>query len=100
ALADLRNPRVLDAGCGLGGTTFYLHADRGGRYDGITLSADQRARAEREALRRGVADACRFHVRSYDDDLRALAPDGVDLVIAIESLAHAPDPPRPLAHLA
>ena len=93
-------PRVVDAGCGLGGTIFYLHRRLGGTYDGLTLSATQRARAEREAKRRGVEEACRFHLRSYDDDLQALVPDGADLIVAIESLAHSPEPSRSIANLA
>ena len=102
ALERLSAPRVIDAGSGLGGTTFYLHARVGGRYDGITLSPTQRERAEREARRRGaaVADACRFHVRSYDADVRDLVPEGADLIVAIESLAHSPDPAKTIAHLA
>ena len=93
-------PRVVDAGCGLGGTIFYLHRRLGGAYDGLTLSSTQRARAEREAKRRGIADACRFHLRSYDDNLQTLAPEGADLIVAIESLAHSPEPSRSIANLA
>ncbi len=93
-------PRVVDAGCGLGGTIFYLHRRLGGAYDGLTLSPTQRAHAEREAKRRGVAGACRFHLRSYHDDLRALVPDGADLIVAIESLAHALPPESAIANLA
>ena len=84
---------VLDAGCGLGGTTFFLQACLGGRYRGITLSPDQAARATAEAARRGLSAMCHFAVRSYHDDLADLLPDGADLIVAIESLAHAPDPP-------
>ena len=97
ALGPLHDPHVIDAGCGLGGTSFYLHGRIGGRYDGITLSPSQH---ERAARRRGVADACRFHVRSYDDDLSDLVPDGAELIVAIESLAHSPDPARTIANLA
>jgi SAM-dependent methyltransferase len=100
ALPGLLDPRAIDAGCGLGGTTFYLQARLGGRFDGVTLSPSQRGRAERAAHRRGVADSCRFHLYSFDDDLRAIAPDGADLVVAIESLAHAPNPRRTIANLA
>lgn len=98
--APLAQPRVLDAGCGLGGTTFFLHDALGGRYVGITLSEGQRSRAAAEAQRRGVAASCRFAVRSYDADLRDLLPSGADLVVAIESLAHAPDPTATIARLA
>jgi cyclopropane fatty-acyl-phospholipid synthase-like methyltransferase len=100
ALGSIANPRVIDAGCGFGGTVFYLQARLGGRYDGLTLSRVQQARATREAARRALPDACRFHVRSYDGDLRNLVPEGADLVICIESLAHAPEPARSIANLA
>jgi SAM-dependent methyltransferase len=98
-------PRVLDAGCGLGGTIFFWRAQRGGSYDGLTLSPEQHRRATREAARRGVADTCRFHIRSY----QAPIPQGAntpgslagpfDAVIAIESLAHSPDPVATIANL-
>lgn len=83
------NPRVLDAGCGLGGTIFRWQEHVGGTYDGLTLSPEQQRRASEEAVRRGVSDACHFHLRSYHDPLTAPARDAV---IAIESLAHSPDP--------
>ncbi len=100
ALGPLDAPRVIDAGCGLGGTAFYLHARLGGLYDGITLSAEQRDRADKAAHKRGVANACRFHVRSYDHDLSNLVGEGADLVVAIESLAHSPDPANTIRNLA
>ena len=92
--------QALDAGCGLGGTIFALHAARGGRYLGITLSPTQCQRATAEAQRRGVDGACRFAVHDYDAPLDGLIPDGVDLIVAIESLAHSPDPARTLGRLA
>jgi SAM-dependent methyltransferase len=100
AIEGFRPERILDAGCGLGGTVFHLHDRIGGRYDGITLSPTQRERAEREARRRGVGDACRFHLRSYDAPLDDLVPEGADLIVAIESLAHSPDPARTIGNLA
>jgi SAM-dependent methyltransferase len=100
ALPGLASPRVIDAGCGLGGTTFYLQERLGGRYDGVTLSPTQRARAESAARRRGVSESCHFHLHSFDDDLGAVAREGADLIVAIESLAHSPDPPRTIANLA
>lgn len=92
--------RVLDAGSGLGGTAFFLHSHLGGRYVGVTLSPRQCERATNEAKRRGLSAACRFTVRSYDDDLRDVLPEGADLIVAIESLAHAPRPAGTVAHLA
>jgi len=90
----------LDAGCGVGGTIFAVHARRGGRYVGITLSPAQCERATAEAHRRGLAAACRFAVRDYDAPLEDLTPDGVDVIVAIESLAHAPDPAATIHRLA
>ena len=79
--------RVLDAGCGFGGTVFHWHRRAGGRYEGVTLSRVQCGVAQGEARRRGVAEDCRFHLRSYDAPL-----DGTyDVIVAIESLIHAPD---------
>lgn len=89
-------PRVLDAGCGLGGTVFRWHARVGGCYDGLTVSPEQQRRATAEALRRGAAEACRFHLRNYHDPI--LGP--YDAVIAIESLAHSPDPTAAVGNFA
>ncbi len=89
-------PRVLDAGCGFGGTMFDWHRRAGGRYDGLTLSKVQVDVAERHARKRGIEDACRFHLRSYD---APLLPE-YDAAVAIESLIHAPDLDRTIANLA
>ena len=90
---------VLDAGCGLGGTLLFLHARLGDRGLGITLSPEQAARATGAAATRGASQAVRFAVRDFDAPLVDLLPDGVDLIVAIESLAHAPDPMATLARL-
>lgn len=100
ATATADGPTTLDAGCGLGGTAFFLHAHLGGRAVGITLSPDQAARATAEAARRGLEGTCRFAVRDYDAPLDDLLPDGADIVVAIESLAHAPDPAATVGRLA
>jgi SAM-dependent methyltransferase len=89
-------PRVLDAGCGFGGTMFYWHGRVGGRYDGLTLSKVQVDVAERRARGLGIADACRLHLRSYDAPLER----EYDAVVAIESMIHAPDLDRTVANLA
>lgn len=92
-------PTVLDAGCGLGGTSMFLHTHLGGPVVGLTLSPEQAARATAEAARRGIGASCRFVVRSYDAPLDDLLPGGADLIVAIESLAHAPDPAQTLGRL-
>jgi cyclopropane fatty-acyl-phospholipid synthase-like methyltransferase len=80
-------PRVLDAGCGFGGTIFHWHSRMGGSYDGLTLSRVQLRVARREARRRGIDADCRFHLQSYDAPIAGT----FDAVVAIESLIHSRD---------
>jgi SAM-dependent methyltransferase len=89
-------PRVLDAGCGFGGTIFHWHERIGGVYDGLTLSRVQLRVARREAHRRGTEQSCRFHLKSYD----APIDERYDAVVAIESLVHAPDINHTVSNLA
>jgi SAM-dependent methyltransferase len=81
--------QVCDLGCGVGGTLFHL-APRwpDAALAGITISATQRERAEREAHRRGFERRCRF----VQGDFTASPEQGqppADLAIAIESHVHA-----------
>jgi cyclopropane-fatty-acyl-phospholipid synthase len=89
-------PLVLDAGCGFGGTIFHWHERIGGTYDGLTLSRVQLRVARREAERRGIDTACRFHLQSYDAPLAG----SYDAVTSIESLVHAPDLNHTISNLA
>lgn len=96
-VADRPPARIFDAGCGLGGTALWLAARFGATAEGATLSARQVEFANAEAARRGLADRCRFRMASYDD---ALPDRRYDLIVAVESLAHSPDPAASLANLA
>jgi SAM-dependent methyltransferase len=89
-------PRVLDAGCGFGGTIFHWHSRIGGTYDGLTLSRVQLRVAQREARRRGIGTMCRFHLQSYDSPVA----ESYDAVVAIESLMHSPDVKKTIPNLA
>jgi Cyclopropane fatty acid synthase and related methyltransferases len=89
-------PRVLDAGCGFGGTIFHWHHRLGGSYDGLTLSRVQLRVAQREARRRGIDRDCRFHLQSYD----APVAGTYDAVVAIESLIHSRDLSTTIPNLA
>ncbi len=90
ALPPLIGPRVLDAGCGLGGTMIDLASRVGGSYVGLTISEQQAAVGRRAAERAGFGASIEIQVRSYDTP-----PAGpFDLVVAIESLAHSPEPAR------
>jgi cyclopropane fatty-acyl-phospholipid synthase-like methyltransferase len=95
--ADLSpKPRVLDAGCGFGGTIFHWHSRLGGSYDGLTLSRVQLRVARREARRRGIDADCRFHLQSYDAPISGT----YDAVVAIESLIHSRDLNTTISNLA
>jgi SAM-dependent methyltransferase len=85
-----RSPRVLDAGCGLGGTMLALRERWGGDYTGVTLSGAQASIAGSAIAAAGRARDVRVRVGSYDNP-----PDGpFDVVMAIESLVHSADPAK------
>ncbi|MBL8805522.1 MAG: methyltransferase domain-containing protein [Rhodospirillales bacterium] len=96
ALSSRPPGRLLDAGCGLGGTSFYFAQRFETVCDGVTLSPAQADAASQAAAARGLADRCRFRVASYDAPTEAR----YDLIVAIESLAHSADPAASLANLA
>ena len=79
--------RVLDAGCGLGGSSLWLARERGARVVGIALGADQVAFAQRDADRRGLSGQVRFLAADYT--ATPFAPASFDVVWAQESLCHA-----------
>ena len=81
-------PRLLDAGCGLGGTMLMFAVAREATCVGVTLSESQAAAANAAADRAGLSTRVHALVRSYDDP----PPGPFDLVVAIESLAHSIDP--------
>lgn len=83
-----RFDRVLDAGCGVGGSALYLARRFGCRVVGLTLSDRQAASARRNAERFGVADRTAFVVGDY---MSAPFPSGAfDVVWALESACYAP----------
>lgn len=84
-----RADTVLDAGCGVGGSSIYLARNIGCRVQGITLSEKQVKSCRRNAEAHGVGHLARFDRRNY------LATDfpeeSFDVVWAIESVCYAPE---------
>ena len=80
---------VLDAGCGIGGSSIWLAKHRGCRAKGITVSADQVGHAKKNARRHGVAEQVDFEVSDF---LKTPFPDETfDVVWAVESSCYAVD---------
>lgn len=80
--------RVLDAGCGVGGTAFWLAQNRGARVQGITIVPSQVFRARRSAAsrkERRASFSCQDYCRT------AFADETFDVVWAQESVCHADD---------
>ncbi len=90
ARTDLRRgDRVLDAGCGVGGSALWMAREIGVEVVGIDLVEGQVRRARRNARRHGVADRATFE---RQDITRTAFPDeSFDVVWAIESACHVPD---------
>jgi tocopherol O-methyltransferase len=81
--------RVLDAGCGVGGSSQWLARERGARVVGINLVRRQLAEARRFARRRGLSDRVSFVPADFTR--LPFAPASFDVVWAVESLCHAAD---------
>ncbi|KAJ0970920.1 hypothetical protein J5N97_018879 [Dioscorea zingiberensis] len=90
--------RVVDVGCGIGGSSRYLAKKYGAQCQGITLSSVQAQRAQALAVAEGLADKVSFKVA---DALDQPFPDGhFDLVWSMESGEHMPDKTKFLSELA
>lgn len=87
--AELGRPaRLLDLGCGVGGTATWLAERRDVSILGVTNSRVQAAAAQQRARRFGLDDRCRFLLA----DFTSLPPLGkFDGGYAIESFIHAGD---------
>lgn len=92
-----RDTVVLDAGCGVGGSSIWLALERGADVTGITLDAGQVALARKFAAERR-AESARFEARDFE--ATGFAPSSFDVVWNLESLCHAPSPAAYAAHVA
>lgn len=85
----LPTDRVLDAGCGIGGSCLYLAEKIGCTCIGITLSEKQVAKARRLAKEKGLDDKVSFKAMSYLNT--EFANDYFDVVWGLESICYAED---------
>ena len=79
--------KILDAGCGIGGSTIWMAKQHGNQVTGITISAKQADYARQHAKRHGVAELVNFEVADF---CATPFPDAsFDVVWALESSCHA-----------
>jgi tocopherol O-methyltransferase len=90
-LADLAQidttKRVLDAGCGVGGSSIWLAKERGAQVVGITLVESQVKDAEKTIEKEGLTDKIQFQIADYCHTHYENA--SFDVVWAVESQCHA-----------
>ncbi len=84
--------RVLDVGCGMGGSSLYLAREHGCRVTGVTLSPFQRRWARWAARRRRLSDRVEF--RCDDAEAIEFADSSFDVVWSIECTEHLFDKKR------
>jgi tocopherol O-methyltransferase len=78
---------VLDAGCGVGGSSIYLAKKIGCRCVGITLSEAQAEKANRIAVTRNAHHLVTFQAMSYMNT--SFADNTFDIVWGLESICYA-----------
>ena len=81
-----RSARVLDIGCGLGGSAFWLADQFDCTVTGMTISPVQARMANKKATARGLSDRVQFQVK--DANQWQPEPESVDMVWIMESSEH------------
>ncbi len=84
-----RGDMVLDAGCGIGGSTIWLAKNVGARVVGLNIDRMQIQVAKRMSQERGIGDLVRFVVGDFT---KTAFPDrSFDVVWGLESVCYAED---------
>lgn len=84
-----QSDRVLDAGCGVGGSSIYLAQTTGCTVTGITLSERQVQQANSNAQKKGVTGLVDFRVMNYS--ATKFPDNSFDVVWGCESICYADD---------
>ena len=79
--------RVLDAGCGVGGSSIWLAREVGAEVMGISVNEMQVGLARELARERGIADRVSFVVGDFT--ATGLADDSFDVIWGLESICYA-----------
>ena len=84
-----RGAKVLDIGCGVGGSALWLADQFGCQVTGMTISPVQAGMATRKAKKRGLSKTVRFEVT--DANQWKPEPESFDVVWIMESSEHFPN---------
>jgi len=79
--------KILDAGCGTGGSSIWLATNFKVHIVGITISQKQLEQAQKLAKKNKVEDQVTFLLRDYLET--GFKDDSFDVIWAIESVCHA-----------
>jgi cyclopropane fatty-acyl-phospholipid synthase-like methyltransferase len=86
-MADIKPHHVvLDAGCGVGGSSIYVSKKIGCHTIGITLSSKQVDLAKQNASKNGVENVTEFYEMDYTNT--SFADNSFDIIWAIETICH------------
>jgi tocopherol O-methyltransferase len=89
-MAEIKNGElILDAGCGVGGSSIFLAQTYGCHVTGITLSPKQVQTAQSKAIQAGVQHQTVFQVADYT--CTEFPSNTFDVIWGIESVCHAVD---------
>lgn len=89
ALDIKKGDKVLDAGCGVGGTAIWIAENYGADIIGITITGKHILLAKKYAEERGVLDLTKFELKDFCDT--GLPSESFDKIYSIESACHAVD---------
>ena len=88
----LASDRVLDAGCGVGGSSLWITKQTGATVAGVNIQPLHLELARAECARRGLADRVGFENQDYCDT--GFDSESFDVVWALESVCHCDDKRR------
>lgn len=83
-----KEDEVLDAGCGVGGSSIWIAENYKARVTGITVVGKQVEQAKRNAKNRKVSHLVNFKVMDYCDT--KFSDESFDKIYAMESMCYAP----------
>lgn len=84
-----KGDHVLDAGCGVGGSSIFLAGEYGCSVDGVTLCPEQVEKARDNAKKHGVASLVTFHDMDYTST--TFEDERFSVVWGLESTCYADD---------